>query len=138
MGAVAQSSSHTTNTTIRGLEPEILISAIRVRGLDTSRVWLLTVPLLFMLLLAVILVCWVTRLYAKLNVSIMRLASLSELLKSCQTPYLQQRAQDDATVVDEMSRLEKVEIMYGTGEQGIVGLGCPENVRALASLHQPC
>ena len=61
----------------------------------------------------------------------MRLASPTEFLKSCKTPYLQRRVRIDAARAHDMSQLEKVEVMYGVAEQGVLGLGCPGNIRAL-------
>jgi hypothetical protein len=98
--------------------------------LQSVRVGLLVLPVVTILLVMAFLILWSRLLHRKHKIPIMRLATLSEILKSCQTAYIAHEAAADSLHLHRPSRLENLKVMYGrttgmdTSESIVAGLGC--------------
>jgi hypothetical protein len=83
-----------------------------------------------MLMLMALLAFWSELLHRKYKITLMRLASLSDFLKSRQTADIAKEAAADSLRVGRFSQLERLQVMFGvtTGidrdESLIAGQGC--------------
>lgn len=90
--------------------------------LDPSRPMLLLVPPLAILLCAIVLVCCNVRMHSQMKLPIMRLATLSEILKSAQTEELRRTALNDMQISNRPSRLGNVAVEFRDTSNGLWGL----------------
>lgn len=90
--------------------------------LDPSRPLLLLVPPLVILLCATVLLICNLYMHTRLQLPIMRLATLSEFLKSSQTEDLRRTAMNDMQISNRSSRLGKFAVEFGPTSSGLWGL----------------
>lgn len=99
--------------------------------LDPSRPLLLLVPPLMILLCAIVLLVCNLYMHRWMQLPIMRLATLSEFLKSAQTEDLCRTALNDMQIPNRSSRLGKVAVEFGLTSNGLWGLTGPGSERGL-------
>ncbi|KAL1622741.1 hypothetical protein SLS54_004760 [Diplodia seriata] len=103
-----------------------LLSRKAMKRLDPSRVYFLLIPPLVLLTIIGALASWSHWIHKRANIPIMRLAHVSEVIKSSQTADILEPASEDAKVPNEPSSLRRIKVKYGVASDGTVGFG--ENV----------
>ncbi|GME66228.1 hypothetical protein GTA08_BOTSDO04980 [Neofusicoccum parvum] len=124
-GALATSMHYIDETQRSNESPQnaTLASRRAVKRLNPSRAYYLLIPPAIILVMIAALAFWNYWLHKRENIPIMRLADVSEVIKSSQTADIMEPAADDAKAPDEPSTLKKLSIRYGVTSGGAVGFG---------------
>ncbi|KAH7028319.1 hypothetical protein B0J12DRAFT_350677 [Macrophomina phaseolina] len=124
-GALATSMHLAKNTdqpTDRPLST-LLVSRKPVRRLASARAYYLLAPLFVVLAAIAVLVGWNCWLHRRANVPIMRLAHVSEVIKSAQTADVLEPAGEDSKYPSEPSTLKDLRVRFGMTSGGVLGFG---------------
>jgi hypothetical protein len=108
--------------------PVKLASMAITRKLDSSRPYFLLIPHLTIVIATGFLAYWTNQLHRQHKIPVMRLANLSDVLKSSQTPYVLERAKVDAGNAYRPSRLGELNVRYGVSPTGMIGLSNCDSV----------
>lgn len=104
--------------------PKIFTSRIPILKLQPSRCKVLLIPPAILLVHGIILLVMNIYLHRRLRMPIMRLATLSEIIKSAQTDNLSRQAANDMLLSDRCSQLEKVPLQFCPNISGVWDLSC--------------
>ena len=96
--------------------PVNLVSQVFTYKMNTSRGRLLAAPPALSLVCGVILAIWSTILHRRCQIPVMRLVSISQLLKSVQTDYITHFASEDAAQIFRPSQLKRMKVKFGLAD----------------------
>lgn len=130
--AVADSS----NWPDKAQKPVPFTSYIHTSKLDPARCIFLVIPPAIVLLNGLVLLLWNVYAHRKLQIPIMRLAKLSEILKSAQTEDVHRRGKAEMYNSNEVSRLGEYAVRFGVTGTGFWGLLSPDDQRGLLGGHE--
>lgn len=124
-GALATSMHFIKNTNDPNRRPlsTSLTSKKPVNRLDPSRAYYLLIPPFVILAIVGVLAGWNHWIHKRANIPIMRMAHVSEVIKTSQTADVLEPAGEDSKYPNEPSTLGKLRVKYGVTPGGVVGFG---------------
>lgn len=98
-----------------------LVSRKAMKRLDPARVYYLLIPPFVLLAIIGTIASWSHWIHERANIPIMRLAHVSEVIKSAQTADILEPASEDARAPNQQSSLRSIKVKYGIASGGTVG-----------------
>ncbi|OJD37672.1 uncharacterized protein BKCO1_6000135 [Diplodia corticola] len=102
---------------------QTLVSRKNMKRMNPSRAYYLLIPPLVVLAIIGSLASWSYWIHKRANIPIMRLAHVSEVIKSSQTADISEPASEDAKIPNQQSSLKTMKVKFGVATGGVVGLG---------------
>ncbi|KAK8022031.1 hypothetical protein PG993_012798 [Apiospora rasikravindrae] len=91
--------------------------------LDSTRTYILLVPIVTITIAGIILIVFNTTAHSRHRIPYMRLATVGELIKSAQTEYIRKKVGAEYGDPDTHRKIDKLNLRFGVCSNGAIGLG---------------